>query len=211
MIKYKCPRCGVQMESPEGLAGLNEACPECRYGVTVPAAMHTDSPAVLYEGCPSHWAFAGLYASGTLAFLARCVWFGLAEEKIGAFVLLGLAGILVLAGITERLANHYQVTSHEIRREHRFLSVDLSEIPMESVQEIRIQQGLFERLANVGSIGFSSAASGKVEIVFRGVKGPKELRALVSDRRRALVEALAHHSGVQSPVQPAIGGGRHEA
>ncbi|HAU37726.1 MAG TPA: hypothetical protein DCX07_08425, partial [Phycisphaerales bacterium] len=38
MIRYPCPRCGAQLESPASLAGRSDACPVCGTVCEVPAA-----------------------------------------------------------------------------------------------------------------------------------------------------------------------------
>ena len=43
MIKYSCPECGAEMESPDQLEGGTDFCPECRSSVEVPPALASES------------------------------------------------------------------------------------------------------------------------------------------------------------------------
>lgn len=52
-----------------------------------------------------------------------------------------------------------------------------------------IKQDPFQRMFNIGNVFFASAATGDIEVIFKGVKDPVGIKSRVNGFRQALVVA----------------------
>jgi membrane protein YdbS with pleckstrin-like domain len=54
-----------------------------------------------------------------------------------------------------------------------------TEVPISGIREMKFHQGIIDRVVDIGSFGFSTAASTDVEIVFHGVPRPMQLKEII--------------------------------
>ena len=194
MIYYGCPKCEAAMSSPDSLAGQKEVCPNCGNVMFVPAAQaKAPAPAVpkppsppasrarlLWKGRPSHWYYVARYVLVGLMLLAAMIIAAaqVAPEYVPP-IIIGVALILLLAAIIERISTHCTVTTQRVVLRTGLLSRSVKDIPIRSIREIQLKQGIIERLVNIGSVGFATAATAGVEVVFRGIPAPLKVKELV--------------------------------
>ncbi|MDP7162695.1 MAG: PH domain-containing protein [Phycisphaerae bacterium] len=96
----------------------------------------------------------------------------------GCPILLPAALVLGIMQV-RRKCIRYRITSQSISMEWGVFNRTGNEIPVSHVREIQMTQGLIERILDVGSLEFATAASGRQEIIFHGIMSPKSVRDLV--------------------------------
>ncbi len=152
---------------------------------------------VLYEANPSVWRMrplgtvvslglvvAGLYVglTGNIPYLAEALaylrlpadadvrwvrWVGDGVALLGAFNL--------LRWWASTLVDHLEIRNSEIIWTHGLLSKSYTEINMDSVRTVRIQQSLFQRMVGAGDLVIFT--TGDVpELSVKGLPRPKEIR-----------------------------------
>jgi dephospho-CoA kinase len=106
---------------------------------------------------------------------------------------------LVFAAI-DRAVRVHRLTDRRIVSRFGILSTVRSEMKLDKVQHIVVVRTLVERLFGIGAVGVSSAGTGNVEIVWRGVERPERIREMIQDA----VDGV-ERSGPKMGVMPVIG------
>lgn len=117
-----------------------------------------------------------------------------------SWVPLGFVAIRFLLGLVDWLSRRHVLTETRIIAQRGILRRIRVEIPLRRVQHTILVVPVGERLMGLGSIGVTSAGTGGVDLVWRGVEhAPKVL-----DTIRAQVERMSTH-GSGKQVTPVIG------
>jgi uncharacterized membrane protein YdbT with pleckstrin-like domain len=96
---------------------------------------------------------------------------------------LGLGLILLAVWWVRTRRVTLTVTGRCVRLQTGIWSRHIVEVRHRDVREVAIDQGGFERLTNVGTIGISTAAGPGVEIVARGMPEPMKVKDLINQFR----------------------------
>lgn len=144
------------------------------------------------------WILVGLLAWGGMR------WAGMLMNRPalvfaanGALVIVGLR---LTMGLLDWSARRHVLTEARIIARWGFLRSVVVEIPLRRVQHTLLVRPFFERLLGIGSIGVTSAGTGGVDLVWRGIEHPSE----VLDTIRAQVDRMSAH-GAGKQVTPVIG------
>ena len=98
--------------------------------------------------------------------------------------ILGLGAILIVELL--RIIHVYHISDKRVIEEFCFLSRRVTSCYHNQVQNINSVQGIIERLVGIGNLEFHTAGwgqSNRPEINFRGVKGPMEIKTLVTEAK----------------------------
>ncbi|MFK7758988.1 MAG: dephospho-CoA kinase [Phycisphaerales bacterium] len=98
---------------------------------------------------------------------------------------------IVYAGI-DRAVRIQRMTDARVVAKFGILSTVQSEIALHRVQHLVVARTLVERIFGIGSIGISSAGTGNVELVWRGVEKPDQVRQLISETVERIKQSPAH-------------------
>ena len=205
VIDFKCPKCGEGLSAPDSLAGQSETCPECGNVATVPAPPTPTAPLpssipqptplkalaeapskpsgtgkVLWRGSPSWESFLGFYILAILTGLVG-LWMAMSAQVrpvVGTALML-LGGLIVMSVEFYRAFTKYRITDQIVYLQKGVLMRTTTEVPVAHLREVKLKQGMFERMLGVGSLGFSTSASSDMEIIWRGVRSPGHVRDLV--------------------------------
>lgn len=93
--------------------------------------------------------------------------------------ILGIACIRVLHAAIDRIVRVQRLTDAKVVSQFGILSTVRTEMTLDRVQHLVVVRTLVERLFGIGSVGISSAGTGGVEIVWRGVERPERVRELI--------------------------------
>jgi uncharacterized membrane protein YdbT with pleckstrin-like domain len=138
---------------------------------------------VFFHGHPSWRSILDFYFKGlVLAVLAGAV-AGVVTAIAAGHVQAGwiVAAVLVvfvsllIAGLLTRIRTTYSITSRRLTIQSGLLSRDLHETRLERVQNVNCQQSMLERVLQVGTVDFDTAAGGNFDFSFRGVADPREI------------------------------------
>lgn len=100
----------------------------------------------------------------------------------------GIAMLLFFIGLSAIFRYRYlfTFTSSRVIMRVGLIAKNTNEIQLRHVRGMNVRQGIIERLLGIGTIEISSAASGGVEVVFKGISDPhgvkEKLRGLQNGR-----------------------------
>lgn len=117
-----------------------------------------------------------------------------------SWVPLVILGLRFFLGLMDWLSRRHLLTESIIVAERGIIRKVRVEIPLRRVQHSVLVRPLGERLMGIGSIGITSAGTGSVDLVWRGVEHPQR----VLDTIRAQVDRMSSQ-GAGKVVTPIIG------
>ncbi|MCU0631404.1 MAG: PH domain-containing protein [Methanolinea sp.] len=127
---------------------------------------------------PSAWGYAWHFLLGFLL-LAAGVFIPITEGRIIAI----LAGAFYL-GYTEirRRRTTYYLTDLRIVRERRVISRTSSTVPYHQITDLHLEQSLFGRLVNTGTLSINTAGKDGFEMVMEKISRPYKVKNLIESR-----------------------------
>jgi uncharacterized membrane protein YdbT with pleckstrin-like domain len=148
---------------------------------------------IFFHGHPSWRSMAPLYLKGLIASLLAGVVAGLVSRIVDGHVQVGwviaavlvVFAVLVAIGQIRRLQTTYSITNQRLTIETGLFSRDLHQTRLERIQNVNSRMSLFERILQVGTVDFDTAAEAEFDFSFRGVGDP---RGIVRTVDRALHE-----------------------
>lgn len=157
---------------------------------------------VLFEGHPSWRSALLFFAKGIgLGVLAGAVaWFAVSNAA-GVAVAVGISAVTLLVSFIARQATKYLITDERLHIREGIVARSIHETRLSRVQDVHIEQGVFERLMRIGKADFDTAADRDDQFVFRGIADPDRVRAAVDEAHR-----LAEQRGLEAPSGPRTGG-----
>ena len=165
MALITCPECGKEVSTEA------KACPACGFPVAernvpapTPAAQASaqdavDAQAVLLEVRPSWWNFGW-----HLLFCWLLVPLFIALYRRHSFVM--------------------RIYSDRVSVEEGFWSKESSEFFIKDIRSIDVRQGIWGRMAGIGDVTISTAATVDAAEVARGVPNPNQIKELLISRRQ---------------------------
>jgi uncharacterized membrane protein YdbT with pleckstrin-like domain len=146
---------------------------------------------VIYQGHPSWRAIVGFYLKGTLVAAGAAVLAGLIEGSTGLAVLTFavIVGITVVAGFVKRVATVYTITDRRLNIKRGIVARNVQETRLQRVQNVNFNQGVYERIMQIGDVDFDTAGTDDSNFVFAGVAQPEQVVEQV-DRATHIVTGL---------------------
>ncbi len=145
------------------------------------------------------WIVFGVLLWGVMIWLdGRVQGYGLA---FWAWVILGMVAVRVIVAGVDRAVRVHQLTEGRVVAQFGILRTVRTEMHLDRVQHLVVVRTLVERLFGIGSIGISSAGTGGVELVWRGVEKPEEVREMI----RKVVEGHGGSGGGSKKKMAVIG------
>lgn len=204
MITYQCPKCDHPISVPDTLAGGKETCSSCGNVSVVPAESADPATAqfsaaattvvmaqpgygstVVWHGVPSWKGHLRRYILCVVLLVICIIWavfWAASQRDLPTLAVVGpmLLPILVMA-VSEivRRFTRYTVTDQVVSLKTGILSRHIQELPVSQLRQMRIAQSLLDRVLMVGTISFATSATGDIEMTWRGVKHPNDVRDLV--------------------------------
>jgi len=133
--------------------------------MTIGEEIHKDEK-IEKEFSPHPWEYLIHYIIGGFF-----LFFGIAG------VILGAIYILVIEGI--RRGNKYYITNERVIHQFTFLSRKTSSCLYNKIQDVHFTQTLIERIFGIGKVHINTAGTHIVEIVFKGIKNPVNVKRMV--------------------------------
>lgn len=134
-----------------------------------------------------HWI--ALVRAVLIALVVAVAWFlllrNLPEGTTGdvlQWIILGVGGILLiwyaLRDLVEWLTSNFVVTTDRVIHREGFIAKRSMEIPLEAINDVRFQQGVFERIIGAGTLVIHSASeAGRQE--FADVRDPEMVQKTI--------------------------------
>jgi uncharacterized membrane protein YdbT with pleckstrin-like domain len=151
---------------------------------------------VIYQGHPSWRAILGFYLKGILAALVIAVVVKLVDTTAhGVIAFVVIAGVTILAGFIKRVATIYTITDRRLNIKIGIVSRKVQETRLQRVQNVNFNQGVYERIMQIGDVEFTTAGTDESNFVFAGVGQPEEVVQNVERATPIL-------SGLQGEAEP---------
>jgi uncharacterized membrane protein YdbT with pleckstrin-like domain len=146
---------------------------------------------VIYQGHPSWRAIVGFYLKGTLVAAGAAVLAGLLNEGVGLGVLTFavIVTITILVGFVKRVATVYTITDRRLNIKRGIVARKVQETRLQRVQNVNFNQGVYERIMQIGDVDFDTAGTDDSNFVFAGVAQPEQVVEQV-DRATHIVTGL---------------------
>ena len=145
---------------------------------------------LIYQGHPSWRAIIGFYLKGILAGAVVGVLVMLADSTAtGVIAFAVIAGVTILAGFIRRVATVYTITDRRLNIKRGIIARKVQETRLQRVQNVNFDQGVYERIMQIGDVEFTTAGTEESNFVFAGVAQPEEVVEQV-DRATHIVTGL---------------------
>ncbi len=168
---------------------------------------HTDAERVLIDDRPHiAFVFTQMWPTILIGLLAwgAARWVGMLTGNpifvVVSWVPLGIIGLRFVLGLIDWLSRRHVLTETRIIAQRGVLRRVRVEMPLRRVQHTILVLPIGERAMGLGSIGVTSAGTGGVDLVWRGVEHAQR----VLDTIRSQVERMSTH-GSGKQVTPVIG------
>jgi uncharacterized membrane protein YdbT with pleckstrin-like domain len=153
---------------------------------------------VIYQGHPSWRAILGFYLKGIAVGLAAGVLAILLNDGdaglgVVAFVVIG--AITIIAGFIKRVATVYTITDRRLNIKVGIIARKVQETRLQRVQNVNYNQGVYERVMQIGDVEFTTAGTDESNFVFAGVAQPEQVVQNVEKATPLL-------SGLQGEAEP---------
>jgi uncharacterized membrane protein YdbT with pleckstrin-like domain len=151
---------------------------------------------VIYRGHPSWRAIIGFYLKGILAGLVIGVIVKLVDTTAhGVIAFVVIAGITILVGFIKRVATVYTITDRRLNIKVGIVARKVQETRLQRVQNVNYNQGVYERIMQIGDVEFTTAGTDESNFVFAGVAQPEQVVQNVEQATPIL-------SGLQGEAEP---------
>jgi len=152
---------------------------------------------VIYRGHPSWRAILGFYLKGALVAAAAGVLAGLIKSStslaVATFVI--ILAVTIIVGFIRRVATVYTITDRRLNIKVGIISRRVQETRLQRVQNVNFNQGVYERLMQIGDVEFTTAGTDESNFVFAGVSQPEQVVQNVEKATPIL-------SGLQGEAEP---------
>ena len=153
---------------------------------------------VLYQGHPSWRAIVGFYLKGMAVGLAGGALATLLNDGdagLGVVVFVVVTAITILVGFIRRVATVYTITDRRLNIKIGIIARKVQETRLQRVQNVNFNQGVYERVMQIGDVEFTTAGTDESNFVFAGVGQPEQVVQNVEKATPIL-------SGLQGEAEP---------
>jgi uncharacterized membrane protein YdbT with pleckstrin-like domain len=128
-----------------------------------------------------HWIALTLPALVAVVAFAGVVW-GILEFRDAELWLVLAFAIVLLAYPVPRLVwwltSHFVVTSDRVIHREGWISKRSMEVPLEAINDVRFEQGIFDRIVGAGTVTIQSASESGRQ-VFDHIRKPEEVQKTI--------------------------------
>jgi uncharacterized membrane protein YdbT with pleckstrin-like domain len=151
----------------------------------------------IYQGHPSWRAIIGFYLKGALVGAAAGVLAGLIQSStsLGILTFIVILAITILVGFIKRVATVYTITDRRLNIKVGIVARKVQETRLQRVQNVNYDQGVYDRLMQIGDVEFTTAGTDESNFVFAGVAQPEQVVQQVEQATPIL-------SGLQGEAEP---------
>ena len=140
---------------------------------------------VIFEGHPSWRSILGFYLKGILIVAVVGVVAGLVTDTaIGVGAGVAVLALLLIAGYVKRLFTTYTITNHRLHIRRGVVAREEQQTQVSRVQNVNTNQSVLQRVLQVGTVDFDTAAGDDYDFSFAGVADPGEVVEAVHRAQR---------------------------
>lgn len=151
---------------------------------------------IIFEGHPSWRSILGFYLKGlVLVAIAVVVLILLDESGIAAAAGGGILVLVLIVGYVKRLFTTYTITNHRLHIRRGIVARSEQQTQINRVQNVNTSQSVLERVLQVGTVDFDTAAGDDYQFAFAGVADPSEVVESVHRAQREADVMTSRASG----------------
>ena len=147
---------------------------------------------IIFEGHPSWRSILGFYIKGLVAVAIAAAIAGVAtrvaddEVNTGLTIAVAIAvfAFVVVLGYVKRLFTTYTISNHRLHIRRGIVSREEQQTHINRVQNVNTDQSVLERLLQIGTVDFDTAAGGDYDFKFAGVADPRDVVEAVHRAQR---------------------------
>jgi membrane protein YdbS with pleckstrin-like domain len=214
-IKYECPRCHEIVAGDESLCGQQVNCPKCQGPIQIPQAPSgaplptarlvqestaaapgvPDEPGAetdIFILSPVARAFIGhLFLAAAL--VGQGLFFAVSARRYAwpawaawAGLIAVALGLLLFLWVWIRIKSHrYRLTSQRLFVYRGWVARDTDELELYRVEDVRVEQGVLERLLGYGTITVVANDNTTPQVDLIGIARPMEVKEVIRTQYRA--------------------------
>ena len=132
---------------------------------------------VIYQGHPSWRAILGFYLKGALVGAAAGVLAALIDSSVGLGIVtfIVILAVTILVGFIKRVATVYTITDRRLNIKIGIVARKVQETRLQRVQNVNYDQGVYQRIMQIGDVEFTTAGTDESNFVFAGVAQPEQV------------------------------------
>lgn len=139
---------------------------------------------VLWEGTRAWSDFLAAWIGTAFFFLLGVMLLFAPEARSFGLVWLLVTVVFPIGIWLMRISQRYIVTTERAIARRGLISRKVSEIELKHIRDIRLTQGIFQRIFGIGSLELSSAGRAGAEVVFQGIPEPEVVKELIRQQIR---------------------------
>ena len=128
-----------------------------------------------------HWIALALPTLAALVAFVAAVWGMVQLPDAGAWILLALAVVWIVYPIPRLvwwLTSHFVVTSDRVIHREGWIAKRSMEVPLEAINDVRFEQGIFDRMVGAGSLVIQSASEAGRQ-AFEHIRKPEKVQKTI--------------------------------
>lgn len=140
---------------------------------------------IIFEGHPSWRSILGFYIKGLLV-VAVVVAVVLLATDVEPAAGAGAAALVIVLGVgyVKRLFTTYAISNQRLYIRRGIVAREEQQTQISRVQNVNTDQSVLERLLQIGTVDFDTAAGGDYDFKFAGVADPREVVEAVHRAQR---------------------------
>jgi len=111
------------------------------------------------------------------------IWYGikfdflkLLEMLASVGLIIGLGLIFTFSAVLKKMSFKFIVTNKRVIEKKGIISKRTQEIELKDIKGINLNQTIMQRILRIGDIEMGSSATGGLEVNFKGIKNPEEIK-----------------------------------
>lgn len=151
---------------------------------------------IIFEGHPSWRSILGFYIKGLLVVAVAVVIAALVTDGAGVptAVGVGVFVVVLVVGWVKRIFTTYTITNVRLHIRRGIIAREEQHTQITRVQNVNTDQSVLERVLQIGTVDFDTAAGGDFDFTFKGVDDPREVVEAVHRAQRE-ADAMTRTSG----------------
>jgi uncharacterized membrane protein YdbT with pleckstrin-like domain len=150
-----------------------------------------------------HPVALALPALATIVVVGIGIWLVTISDGVWVWVALAAMVLALLAypvrRLTDWLTSHFVVTSDRIIHRQGLIAKSSMEIPLEAINDVRFEQGVFDRLVGAGTLVVQSASeAGREE--FAHIRKPEDVQKTIYHQGELNQTRMRGGSGASAPT-----------
>lgn len=148
---------------------------------------------IIFEGHPSWRSILSFYLKAlVVAVMAGAIGWLAFSTGIGIAVAVAVFVVAVVVGFVMRIATTYSITNQRLRIRRGIVSRNVQETRVDRIQNVNTDQGVLERILQVGTVDYDTAGTDDADFAFRGVGQPEKVAKKVEQALHEASQAQAH-------------------